>query len=424
MQPSPQQVKWQDWEFGVIVHFGTNTFLDREWGDGTASPSVFNPDHVDPAQWVAAAKSAGARYMILVAKHHDGFALWPTGQTNYSVKASPWMHGNGDLVKMTSDAARAGGIGFGIYLSPWDRHEPRYKDPAAYDRYYEDELVELASNYGSLTEWWLDGAGSEGHVYDFKRYVEQLRTYQANTMVFADVELFEYGDIRWVGNEQGKIQGEDWNVMDRHSELRWRPVEVDTPLHWNHWFWSSQPDYAASLKTVAQLMDAWENSVGKGGQLMLGIAPNRHGLMAKADVARLVEFGKALRARYGKQVNLVVNHAPTDANTAAALDENEQTFWSASPGADHATLEVDFDHLVTLNHSMAMERIDAGQHIRDYAVQVWKDGQWQTVAQAQAMGHMKIDTFASVTTDKVRLNIFNSVGTPQIREFKLFDVAK
>src|SRR5581483_1535086 len=128
VKPSPQQTHWQDLEFGVIVHFGTNTFLDREWGDGTASPKVFDPDHVDPGQWARAAKSAGANYMVLVAKHHDGFALWPTEQSDYSVKASPWMGGKGNLVKMTEEAVRKEGMDFGIYLSPWDRHEPKYKD--------------------------------------------------------------------------------------------------------------------------------------------------------------------------------------------------------------------------------------------------------------------------------------------------------
>lgn len=423
VQPAPQQVAWQDLQFGVIVHFGTNTFLDREWGDGTASPRVFDPDHVDPAQWVSAVKAAGARYMVLVAKHHDGFALWPTAQTDYSVKASPWLQGKGDLVKLTADAAHAGGIGFGVYLSPWDRHSPRYANAADYDRYYEDELVELATGYGPLTEWWLDGAGSEGHVYDFARYLEQLRTYQPNTMVFADVALFEYGDIRWVGNEQGVIEGENWNVVDRHGALRWRPVEVDTPLHVDHWFWSSKPDYATSLKSVDQLLATWENSVGKGGQLMLGIAPNRHGVLDDADVKQLAAFGAALRARYGDAANLAATHKSVDSNTLAALDNDPATFWTGSASGAQATLQVDFTQPVTFDHAMMMERIDAGQHVRAYAVQAWDGGTWRTVAQASAIGHMKIDRFPAVTAQRVRLVILSSVGTPEIREFKLFHVA-
>lgn len=277
-------------------------------------------------------------------------------------------------------------------------------------------------NYGPLTEWWLDGAGSSGHVYDFAKYVETLRTYQPNTMVFADVALFDYGDIRWVGNEKGVVQGENWNVIDRHGQLRWRPLEVDTPLHKLHWFYSSKPDFAASLKSVSELMDNWENSVGKGGQFMLGIAPDTHGLLPDADVKRLAEFGAALKARYGNQANLAAKHATTDENVAAALDNDPATFWSAPAGSANATLEVDLGHEVTFDHAMSMERLDDGQNVRGYAVQVWDGRAWKTVAQAEAIGHMKIDRFPAVTARKVRLNILSSVGTARIREFKLFDV--
>ena len=423
VKPSPQQTHWQDLEFGVIVHFGTNTFLDREWGDGTADPKVFNPDHVDPDQWARAAKSAGAKYLVLVAKHHDGFALWPTAQTDYSVKNSPWLGGKGDLVKMTSDAVRKEGMGFGIYLSPWDRHEPRYKDSAAYDTYYMAEMDELVQNYGPLVEWWLDGAGSGGHVYNFKKYIEELRTYQPNTMVFADVALFGYGDIRWVGQEDGHIRGENWNVIDRHSELRWRPVEVDTPLHKLQWFW--HPDSDKTLKSVGELMDIWENSVGLGGQLMLGLAPNRHGLLPDADVKRLKEFGDALQARYGADKNLVrhrVASLPGDQNVAAALDGDPDTFWSAPEGSRQASLEVDFAQPITFDHALTMEWLNDGQCVQKYAIEAWVQGAWTPVAKAEAIGHMKIDRFAPTTASKVRLNILSSACVARIREFQLFDV--
>ena len=421
VKPSPQQVHWQDLEFGVIVHFGTNTFLDREWGDGTASPKVFNPDRVDPGQWARAAKSAGATYLVFVAKHHDGFALYPTEQSDYSVKSSPWMDGKGDLVKMTEQATRKEGLEFGIYLSPWDRHEPRYADPAAYDKYYVAQLNELVQNYGPLAEWWLDGAGSAGHVYDFKKYIEELRTYQPNTMVFADVSLFDYGDIRWVGQEDGHIRGENWNVIDRHGQLRWRPVEVDTPLHTLQWFW--HPDSDKTLKSIDELVDIWENSVGRGGQLMLGIAPNRHGVLPDADVARLKAFGEALQARYGVDEDLARDHIAGDANVDAALDGNSDTFWSAPDDSHHATLEVDFAKPVTINHALTMEWLNDGQSVQKYTIEVWVNGAWTPVAKAEAIGHMKIDRFAPVTTTKVRLNILSSAGTARIREFQLFNVA-
>ncbi|GAB2579363.1 hypothetical protein GCM10027066_22140 [Dyella jejuensis] len=419
VKPSPQQVHWQDLQFGVIVHFGTNTFLDREWGDGKADPKVFDPDHVDPAQWVSAAKSAGAQYLVLVAKHHDGFALWPTGQSDYSVKQSPWMNGKGDLVRMTEAATRKEGMEFGIYLSPWDRHEPRYQDSAAYDSYYLAQMDELVQGYGPLAEWWLDGAGSAGHVYDFKKYVEELRTYQPNTLVFADVSLFGYGDIRWVGQEDGHIRGENWNVIDRHGDLRWRPVEVDTPLHTLQWFW--HPNSDQTLKSVDELVDIWENSVGRGGQLMLGIAPDRHGRLPDADVTRLKAFGDALQARYGADKNLARHHRHGSDNAEAALDGDRDTFWSAPEGSHHAALEVAFAQPITINRALTMEWLNDGQCVQKYAIEAWTQGAWTSVAKAEAIGHMKIDRFAPVTTSRMRLNILSSACTARIREFQLFD---
>ncbi|CBA16708.1 alpha-L-fucosidase [Xanthomonas albilineans] len=420
VKPSPQQVAWQDLEFGVIVHFGTNTFLDREWGDGTASAKVFAPDRVDPAQWARASKAAGAKYLILVAKHHDGFALWPTEESAYSVKQSPWLGGKGDLVKMTSEAVRQQGMGFGIYLSPWDRHEPKYADPKAYDKFYAAQLVDLALHYGPLTEWWLDGAGSAGHVYNFDKYLEELRTYQANTMVFADTALFEYGDVRWVGNEAGAIEGENWNTIDRHGVLRWRPVEVDTPLHKLQWFW--HPNSDQTLKSVDELVQIWEDSVGRGGQLVLGIAPDKHGLLPQADVERLEAMGQALQARYGAEHNLVRGRLKADDAIAAAVDGDRDTFWSAPAGSHHATLELQFKQPVTFDTALSMEWLNDGQSVQKYAVEVFRDGAWVKVAQAQAIGHMKIDHFPAVTASRVRLNILSSVDAAHIREFQLFEV--
>lgn len=359
--------------------------------------------------------------MVMVAKHHDGFALFPTAQSDYSVKSSPWMDGKGDLVRLASDAARAEGLEFGVYLSPWDRHEPRYKQPQAYDAYYRAQMEELTQHYGPLVEWWLDGAGSAGHVYDFPSYIETLRTYQSNAMVFADMGLFEYGDIRWVGQEDGYIRGENWNVIDRHGYQRWRPVEVDTPLHDLHWFW--HPNDEATLKSVAKLVDTWENSVGRGGQLMLGIAPDRHGRLPDADVARLDAFGKALRERYGDASNLARHHVGTDENNEAALDGDKNTFWTAPAGSRHATLEVNFGHPVTFDRTLTMEWLDDGQHVRKYAIEVFDGKAWHAVANAEAIGHMKIDVFPRVTAQRVRLNILSSVGDASIREFQVFDAS-
>jgi len=419
IRPAPYQVAWQDLEFGVILHFSTNTFLDREWGDGTASPSVFNPMQFDADQWMKAIHDSGARYVVLVAKHHDGFCLWPTGQTNYSVKSSPWKDGKGDVVGEVARAARKYGLRFGVYLSPWDRHEPRYKDSTEYDKYYNAELEELSQNYGDLVEFWLDGAGSAGHVYDFKKIIETLRTYQPDTVVFADTGLFEYGDARWVGNEAGIVDYENWSVIDRHGYRRWRPVEADTPLRNKHWFW--HPDDEASLKSLDALLDTYDKTVGRGAQLMLGVAPDRRGLLPDSDVRRMEEFGAALRKR--AENNLVLQRDRAKAGFEAALDGDPDTFWSAPGGSRHAEVEVDFVKPVTFDHAVTMEWLNNGQHVQKYALEIWNesDKAWKRIAEGQAIGHKKIDQFPSVTTQRVRLNILSSTSEAHIREFQVYD---
>jgi alpha-L-fucosidase len=419
IRPAPYQTAWQDLEFGVIIHFSTNTFLDREWGDGKASPAVFNPTQFDPEQWMKAIRDSGAKYVVLVAKHHDGFCLWPTAQTGYSIKSSAWMEGKGDVVGEVARAARKYGLRFGVYLSPWDRHEPKYNDSAAYDSYYNAELTELATNYGDLVEFWLDGAGSEGHVYDFKKIIETLRTYQPNTVVFADTGLFEYGDARWVGNEAGVVSYENWNVIDRHGYRRWRPVEADTPLRKQHWFW--HPNDEASLKSLTELLDTYDKTVGRGAQLMLGLAPDRRGLLPESDVLRLEEFGAALQQR--AQGNLSAQHSATTPEAAAALDNDPDTFWSAPPGSHHATLEITFDKPVTFDHALTMEWLNDGQNVQKYAVEIWDDHQnrWQAIARGEAIGHKKIDRFPSATATRIRLNILSSTAEAHIREFQLFE---
>ena len=420
IKPTAQQVAWQDLEFGVIIHLSTNTFLDREWGDGTADPSVFNPSSFDPDQWMKAIRDSGARYVVLVAKHHDGFCLWPTEQTTYSIKSSPWKGGKGDVVGDVARAARKYGLQFGVYLSPWDRHEPKYRDSKAYDDYYQAELSELASNYGDLVEFWLDGAGSAGHVYNFEKIIETLRTYQPNTVVFADTGLFEFGDARWVGTESGRVPYQNWNVIDRHGYLRWRPVEADTPLRNEHWFWHPNDD--ASLKSLNELLTTYDETVGHGAQLMLGLAPDRRGLLPEGDVARLEELGQALRTRYGH--NLALNHTPVSAEAAAALDGNPDTFWTAPAGSHHSVLEVSFAMPITFNCALTMEWLNDGQHIQKYSIDVWTGTGWKTVASAQAIGHKKIDSFPAVTAARVRLNILSSTDSASIREFQLYNLAE
>jgi len=417
IKPSPQQGAWQDLEFGVLIHFGTNTFLDREWGDGTASPKVFAPSQFDPEQWMRAIKAAGAKYVVLVAKHHDGFCLWPTGQTDYSVKSSPWENGQDDVVRRVSHAARKFDLKFGVYLSPWDRHEPSYKNSAKYDDYYIAELSELTANYGDLVEFWLDGAGSEGHVYNFPRIIDTLRISQPNTLVFADAALFEYGDIRWAGNEDGTIPYENWNVLDRHGYLRWRPVEADTPLHKNHWFW--HPNDEATLKSVAELVSTYEETIGRGGQLMLGLSPDRRGMLPEADVNRLEQFGAAIRQRYGRNL-IAKEHIRGQGAIEAALDGDPQTFWSAPAGSHHAVLEANFAKPLTFDHALVMEWLNDGQHVEHFRIEAWTGKDWSSLVEGNAIGHKRIDHFGPITASRIRLNILASSSEAHIREFQVF----
>ena len=418
VKPSPQQVAWQDLEIGAIIHFGPNTFMDREWGDGTADPSVFNPTNVDPEQWIRAAKSAGIRYVVFVAKHHDGFCLWPSAHTAYSIKSSPWKAGQGDLVREVAAAARRNGLKFGVYLSPWDRHDPSYKDKAAYDTYYLSLLNELATSYGELVEFWLDGAGSAGHVYDFDGYVDNLRVYQPNALIFADAALLKYGDIRWVGNEDGSAAEDNWNVLDLRGYLRYRPAEADTPLRKDHWFW--HPNDEASLKSVDELLETYDKTVGRGAQLMIGLAPDNRGLLPDADVLRLTEFGEAIRSIYAPEKNLAALASNASA-FRAALDSDPDTVWSAPEGSHSATLDLVFAYPVSFDRALTMEWLVNGQKVQKYAIQVANGAKWKTIYSATTIGHKKIDLFPRVTTRHVRLNILVASGTPRIREFQLFD---
>jgi alpha-L-fucosidase len=323
------------------------------------------------------------------------------------------------MVRQVSDAARKFGLKFGVYLSPWDRHEPKYKNSAEYDDYYIAELGELTANYGDLMEFWLDGAGSEGHVYNFPRIIENLRMHQPNTLVFADAALFEYGDIRWAGNEDGTIPYENWNVLDRHGYLRWRPVEADTPLHKAHWFW--HPNDESTLKTVDELVATYEQTVGRGGQLMLGLAPDQRGLLPELDVKRLEEFGSAVQKRFAD--NLIAQQHIRNVATEAALDGDPSTFWSAPAGSHHAILETTFSKPVTFDQSLLMEWLNDGQHVEHFRIEAWTGKGWTTLIDGHAIGQKRIDRFPPVTTSRLRLNILSSSSEAHIREFQVFNTA-
>lgn len=402
--PSENQLKWQDMEMGMFCHFGMNTFCDREWGEGTDSPEKFRPSELDARQWVSTARQAGMKYFILTAKHHDGFCLWPTATTDYSVASSPWKDGKGDIVRECAEACREEGIGFGLYLSPWDRHEPRYADPAAYDDFYADQLEELLTGYGPLVEIWFDGAGSEGHTYDWERIMRIVHTHQPEAMVFN----MGAPTIRWVGNEDGVAPYPCWNTAEAArlsmfttesadwlpSTPKWVPAECDVPIRKHQWFW--HPDADDRLHSLEHLLDIYYRSVGHGCNLLLNVAPDDRGLLPDSDVRRVLELGAEVRRRFDAPI----------ARTSGTGNE----------------LVLPLEGETAIDHLVLMEDIRLGERIREYVVDALRDGQWVEIARGSAVGHKKIDAFPPVAASAVRLRVLSSEGEPLVRSMGAYGV--
>lgn len=363
----------------MFVHFGLNTFAGREWSDGTLSPELFDPAELDARQWVSVARTAGARYLVLTAKHHDGFCLWPTETTDYSVAASPWRGGRGDLVGEVAEACAEAGIGFGLYLSPWDRNAACYPDPAAYDGFYLRQLTELCTRYGPLVELWFDGAGSQGRTYDWASIMDVVHAHHPDAMIF------NMGDptIRWVGNEDGYATDPveyviDHTRMDNYTvvtttfaESLYLPVECDVSLR-RGWFWhpEEQP------KELDHLLAIYYRSVGLGSNLLLNIPPDRRGLIADEDAARVAEWAAELERRF---------RAP---RTAAVIDDAGETV-------------IDFGALVTVDHVALIEDLTDGQRITGHVV---LDGD-EVIAEGHTIGSRRLHAFAPRTVERLRVRL-------------------
>ncbi|WP_231929995.1 alpha-L-fucosidase [Friedmanniella luteola] len=334
LRPSAAQLAWQQLELGMFVHVGVNTFAGCEWSDGTLPAASFAPSDLDAGQWVAVAQEMGARYLVLTAKHHDGFCLWPTATTDYSVASSPWRAGRGDLVGEVADACRAAGLAFGVYLSPWDRHEPRYADPAAYDAFYTAQLRELCTRYGRLGEIWFDGAGSAGRVYAWDAIMAVVEETQPDAMVFN----MGRPTIRWVGNEDG-LAGDPVHYVTDRTELnsydddvtglarpRYLPPECDVSLR-RGWFWAADDE----PKSLDHLLAVHYRSVGRGTNLLLNVPPDTRGRVPDADVARLRAWRAELDRRFGR---------PVTATLELVTEDGDRRTWRGRlPG------EVSLDHL-------------------------------------------------------------------------------
>jgi len=376
LPPSPGQYAWQRQELGVFFHFGVNTFAGLEWSDGTLDPSIFNPVDLDADQWVRTAADAGARYVVLTAKHHDGFCLWPTDTTDYSVRSSPWKNGQGDVVAEVQAAAEKHGLAFGLYLSPWDRHAPCYPDPEAYDRYYQDQLRELCTRYGTLSELWFDGAGSQGREYDWVGIGEVIKQTQPQTMIF------NMGDptIRWVGNEDGlaadpveyvvaETDFSQYTVQTTQlDQALYLPPECDVSIR-KGWFWA-EPDRPKSLD---HLLAIYYRSVGMGANLLLNLPPDDRGLIPDADIERLHQWRAELDRRFAEPVDAVLTRV--------------------EPGTWRAT----FDRTVRLDHLELAEDYRDGQRIVSHKI---SNGD-RLVAEGRTVGNKRIHVFDEVQTSEL-----------------------
>ncbi|NOZ57666.1 MAG: alpha-L-fucosidase [Calditrichaeota bacterium] len=442
--PSPQQLAWQDLEFYAFVHFGMNTFTDREWGTGKEGPALFNPTELDCRQWVRVFKRAGMKGVILTAKHHDGFCLWPSKYTEHSVKNSPWRGGKGDVVKELSEACREAGLKFGVYLSPWDRHEPSYGDSPRYNRFYKNQLRELLTNYGPIFEVWFDGACGEGpngrrQVYDWEGYWALVRRLQPNAVIFSDAGP----DVRWVGNERGYADETNWSTLNREGiypgyphpkELTrgheggksWVPAEVDVSIR-PGWFYHASQD--SQVKSLPKLVDIYFHSVGRNANLLLNVPPDRRGLITAVDSTRLAQFRDYLDRAFA--VNLAGRAKAAASNwrggesdfaPAKAVDGKPDTYWATDDSVRSAWLELEFPSAVSFNCVMLQEAIALGQRVRRFRVLVPSASGWQQVADGTTVGHKRLVRFEPVTTTKLKIEILDARACPTLTEVGVFAV--
>lgn len=461
VRPTSRQIAWQRDEVSAFVHFGMNTFTDREWGDGTEDPRTFNPTELDCRQWARAAKAAGITRMILTAKHHDGFCLWPTQYTEHCVRNSPWRDGKGDVVGEFIDACRAEGIHYGIYISPWDRHEPSYGDSPKYNAYFLNQLREVLTNYPGVQEVWFDGACAEGpngkrQEYDWRAYWQLIRE------LTPDATISVRGpDVRWCGNEAGSTRPSEWSVIPLPGEratwetsdkslagykydifgedlgsrealmnarqeqrvLAWYPAQVNTSIR-PGWFYHTNED--DRVRSLPDLLNVYRGSVGGNGQFLLNIPPDRCGLFHENDVARLKELGKFLNAAYstnlaaGAELQVEVDGGEDVGEVATLLDSDPDTFVTTTENAESLTLTVKLPSPVTANCLMLQEHIASGQRVEAFEVEVYTDGEWRRLASSTVIGHKRLLAFPETDFSQLRLRVTQSRLRPTIAEVGLF----
>jgi alpha-L-fucosidase len=444
--PSDRQIAWQQVEFAAFLHFGMNTFTDREWGEGTEDEKLFNPTDFDARQWMRAVKAAGIRMVILTCKHHDGFCLWPSKYTEHCVRNSPWRDGKGDVVAEVAKAAHEAGLKFGIYVSPWDRHDKSYGDSAVYNEHMKNQLRELLTGYGEIAEVWFDGACGEGpngkrQEYDWDGYYGVIR----ELMPKAAIAICG-PDVRWCGNEAGSTRASEWSVIPggidasaqdvgsrdvlaaaakRGAWLTWHPSEVDTSIRPGWFYHASEDD---KVRPLRDLLSIYFGSVGGNAQLLLNIPPDRRGRISDHDVQRLQEIGDYLRATFA--TNLAAGAKASATNVRGhdpkygadkTVDGDAETYWASDDGVTEAAITYEFAAPKTFNTAVIQEQIRTGQRIEEFALYAWADGDWKEIAHATTVGHKRILRFPEVTTEKVRLRISQSRVSATIANFGLYE---
>ena len=424
----------------AFVHFGVNTFTDMEWGHGTEDTAVFNPTDTDVRQWIKTIKAAGFTLAILTVKHHDGFCLWPSKFNDHNISNSPYKDGKGDLVREFTDACHEMGVAVGIYLSPWDRNS-KFWGKDEYSTFYNDQLTELMSNYGRIDEVWWDGAGSNETRYDWGLWAHTIRDLQPEAVIFGSLGATPYVEMHWVGNESGYAGDPHYPLLDNHSlfvenikELnsgkfmgeRFVPAEVDVSIR-PGWFYHSQQD--DEVKSPEKLFRIYLDSVGKSSMMLLNFPPDRRGLIPDIDIHNAIEAQRLIASTFA--VNLAwgakatadsVRHPLCEADMM--LVENYDSFYAASDDNIHPVLTVELPEKQEIDCLSLGEYIELGVRVCGYKVEALVDGEWIELADKKSIGYKRLICFAPVTTDKIRLTIYDAAAAPVLREFGLYKLSR
>lgn len=451
--PEPKQVEWQQMETYAFIHFGLNTFNDREWGYGDTDPKTFNPTNLDCEQWAQTLVKAGMKGVILTAKHHDGFCLWPFEGTDYSVKNSPWKNGQGNVVKELSEACKKYGLKFAVYLSPWDRHQANYGTPE-YLPYFYAQLHDLLTNYGPVFEVWFDGAnGGDGwyggakdirtidrkNYYNYPRIYEMLDSIQPQAIIFSDGGP----GCRWVGNEKGFAGATNWSFLrkgevhpgyDKSYELQyghpdgnqWVPAECDVSIR-PGWFYHPEED--DRVKSPDQLVDLYYRSVGHNATLLLNFPVDRRGLIHPVDSANAVRFHEMIQQQL--KTNLVAGMIPKVSNerggdfvASALTDDNFDTYWATEDGVTTADIEFSFDTPTRMNRMMLQEYIPLGQRVKAFVVEYLDKDTWLPVKlneETTTIGYKRLLRFETVETKGMRIRITDARGPLCLSNVGVYD---